>query len=69
MKLVDNWKSAWKWFSIQIAVAGAAAQGCIMTFPDIKNWVGDEVSHCVGLLVLAGVVGARLVDQKKPDDK
>lgn len=68
MKLVENWRNAWKWFSIQVAVVGAALQGAILAFPSIKDWLGDTASHCVGLLILAGVIGGRMVQQKPKDD-
>ncbi len=67
MKLVENWKSAWKWFSIQIAVVGAAVQGAVLAFPNLKDWLGDGVTHLVGLAILVGLVGGRLVDQTKPN--
>lgn len=69
MKIVENWRTAWKWLSIQIAVVGVAVQGAVLAFPDLKDWLGDTATHMVGLLILFGLVGGRLVDQKKPEDK
>lgn len=63
MRLVENWRTAWKWLSIQIAVLGAALQAAILAFPSIKEWLGDSAAHAVGLLILAGIVGGRLVQQ------
>lgn len=65
MKLVPNWKDAWKWLSIQITAAGVALQAAILAFPDIKDWLGDTVTHCVGLLILVGIALGRLADQKR----
>lgn len=65
MKLVENWRSAWKWFSIQLAVVGAAMQAAILAFPSLKDWVGDTVAHGVGILILLGIVMGRVVDQGK----
>jgi hypothetical protein len=67
MKLVPDWRKAWKWFSVQLALVGAALQAAILAFPSIKEWLGDAVSHCVGLLILAGIVMGRLVDQGRPN--
>lgn len=68
MKLVPNWRQAWKWFSIQIAAVGAALQATILAFPNVKDWLGDTVVHSAGLVMLFGLVAARLVDQSKPDN-
>ena len=67
MKLVDNARQAWKWFSVQLAVVGAAIQGAILAFPSLKEWIGDTAAHLAGLAILGGIVLGRLVDQKKPD--
>ena len=66
MKLVDNWKSAWKWVSVQIAIVAAALQAAILTMPDLDKWLGDTVTHLVGLVLLLSIVLGRLVDQSKP---
>lgn len=67
MKLVPNWREAWKFLSVQVAVIGAAMQAAVLAFPDLKDWLGDTVTHLAGLLMLFGLVAARLVDQKKTD--
>lgn len=66
MKLVENWRSAWKWVSIQIAIVAAALQAAILTMPDLDKWLGDTVTHLVGLVLLLSIVLGRLVDQSKP---
>ena len=66
MKLVDNWKSAWKWVSVQIAIVAAALQASIIAIPDLDKWLGDTVTHLVGLVLLLSIVLGRLVDQSKP---
>ena len=63
MHLVTNWQGAWRWFSIQIALVGAAVQGAILAFPSLKDWLGDTATHVVGLLILVGLVGGRLIQQ------
>lgn len=69
MKLVENWRGAWRWLSIQIAIVGAALQAAIIAFPDLKDWLGDTITHYVGLLILVGIMGGRLKDQKKPEER
>lgn len=67
MKLVDNARQAWKWFSIQLAAAGVAIQGAAAALPSVKDYLGDTTLHIVGALVLVSIIGARLIDQKKSD--
>lgn len=67
MKLVPNWREGWKWLSIQLVALGIALQGAILAFPDLKDWLGDQASHAVGILVLAGVALGRFKDQRKVD--
>lgn len=64
MKLVPDWRAAWRWISIQLAVVGAALQAAILAFPSLKDWLGDTAAHGVGLLILGGIIGGRLVQQK-----
>lgn len=64
MKLVSDWKQAWRWSSVHAMTAAAAVQGTWIALPDdIKQHVPAIVATAVtiGLLVL-GVVG-RLRDQ------
>ena len=66
MKMIPNWRSAWRFVSVQIAVVGAGMQGAILAFPDMKDWLGDQITHLAGLLMLVGLVAARLVQQQAP---
>ena len=64
MKIVDDAKRWWRWFSMQAMVAAAAIQGAWVFIPDSmrdsfpKNWIQG---FTVALLVL-GIAG-RLVNQ------
>lgn len=65
MKLVDDWRSCLKWFSVQAMVVAGAVQAVWFNLPeDFKQSVPDQwiTATTVGLM-LAGVVG-RLVDQE-----
>jgi len=60
MKLVDNWKSAWKWMSIRFIALAALWESIPMEAkaalePSTQNWI------TLGLLVLAGM--GRMIDQ------
>lgn len=67
MKLVENARTAWKWFSIQLAALGVAVQGLAASLPSLKDYLGDTTLHIIGGLILVSIIGARLIDQKKPD--
>ena len=64
--LVPDWRKAWKWFSVQILVLIAAAQGLLEFMPSVKDFITPSIWHgaMVGLAVLA-IVG-RLINQSKP---
>jgi hypothetical protein len=64
MMLVTNWKSAWRWFSVQ-------AMGAIVALPlvwaalpgDAKSFLPDGAEPWVlAALAVAGIMG-RLIDQ------
>lgn len=64
MKLVDGWRRAWRWFSVQaLAVSGAGAAAWLMVPDDMRAAVPREWL-ATGAIVLAvlGIIG-RLVDQ------
>ena len=66
MKLVDDAKQAWRWFSVQAMTMAAAIQGAWVFVPDDMRSTlppGAVQWLTIGLLVM-GVAG-RLVDQKK----
>lgn len=64
MKLVQDWKQAWRWSSVHAMSAAAAVQGGWVALPDdMRRHIPLAVASAVtiGLLIL-GVVG-RLRDQ------
>lgn len=67
MKLVANWKSAWKWFSVQFVAAAGAVQLSVLAFPDsIRAWLPDWLTHLLAVALLVAAVAGRLIDQKRP---
>lgn len=65
MKLVDNWKSAWKWLSVQLAIIASAGQLILASMPSLREWVSDDVQHIVGAVLILCIVAGRLIDQNK----
>lgn len=66
MTLIENWKSAWRWFSVQ-------ALGALVLLPIVWASIPDDVKHLMPLgwgkwvffiIAAAGLIG-RFVDQKK----
>ncbi len=65
MRLVDDWKSAWKWLSVQFVAAAGSVQLAVLAFPDtLRQYLPDWVTHLVAVGLLAAAVLGRLVDQK-----
>ena len=72
MKLVENAKQAWRWFSVQaMALATAIQATWAMLDADMRAVVPYNdvvVPALTGLLLAFGIAG-RLVDQSKPETK
>lgn len=66
MKLISNWRRAWRMFSMQAMTLAAALQGAWMLMPeDLKAALPPALVPVVSVaLLVAGMVG-RLVDQPK----
>lgn len=69
MSLVDDWKSAWRWFSMNCMVIATAIQGAWVYIPDDlrANVPAHLISTVTILLLTLGIVG-RLVKQGNKDD-
>jgi len=66
MRLVSEWRAAWRWFSVQAMTLVVAIQGAWAALPDdlkthFPTWAVTVVS--VSLLLLG--IGGRLVHQQK----
>jgi len=80
MKLLPNWRLAWRWSSVQLSALGAVLLALAIALPDVVTsiWsalppaVLDRLPANVALLVplaiqiAAGV--ARVIQQGSPDD-
>lgn len=64
MRLIPDWRSAWRWFSVQaLAVIGALPIVWSMLPPDVKSLLPAGWGMWVFVvLAVAGVLG-RVVDQ------
>ena len=70
MKLVDNARHAWQWFSVQAFVLAGALQAVWMQLPpDMKTKIPDNlVSVATIAICVLGVIG-RLTSQPKANPK
>ena len=70
MRLTEDWKDAWKWFSIQVPVVNTAFLSTWASLPakfqDILP-IGVVIGIAVALLIL-GVVG-RVINQTTKEDE
>lgn len=65
--LVDDWKNAWKWISMNCMVIAAALQGAWIYIPeDLRDNVPPDVINLLTVSLLAMGVLGRLVKQEKP---
>lgn len=65
MKLIDNWRQAWRFLSVQAMALAIALQGVWINLPDdLRAHIPDKIALSVtaGILVL-GLIG-RLFQQR-----
>lgn len=65
MKFVPDWRSAWRWFSVQALAAVMVLPLVWATMPaDVKGWIPQSWHVWIFVLLgAAGIVG-RLIDQQ-----
>lgn len=70
MKLVDDWKQAWKWLSVNCMAVAAAIQGAwISLSDDIRSELPQYAIHIATIAILVAGIGGRLIQQNKKDDQ
>lgn len=66
MKLVENAKNAWRWFSVQSMVLAGAIQGAWLFVPDdLRASVPQTWLQGITLALMVAGVAGRLVKQKE----
>lgn len=71
MKLIDDWKKAWRFWSVRLSAAGVA----LLSFPDMFTLVWNQVpadlraalpySKEIALALIVASLVARIVKQEK----
>lgn len=62
--LIDEWRCAWRWLSVQIMALIAAAQGLLIFVPTVKDFIPQTVWHSImTALAILAIVG-RIINQK-----
>ncbi len=80
MKLVDNWKESWRWWSIHLPAIGAAITGTLIVAPEsiLQAWtllpadMRASLEAYRGYIALAAfglAIVARLIEQPKKGKK
>jgi hypothetical protein len=66
MKLIPDWREAWKWFSVQAFAIIIALPMIWAAMPaDVKGYLPDEWKPWIMIaLAVAGILG-RIIDQNK----
>lgn len=68
LELVEDWRKAWRWFSVNAMILAAAIQGAWLQIPDdMKSSIPPQlVQYATIALLIFGVVG-RLIQQGKEE--
>lgn len=65
MRLVPDWREAWKWFSVQaLAILSVLPVVWMNLPPDLKAYVPREWGLALFVIIAVGGIGGRLIDQK-----
>jgi len=69
IKLVDDWRAAWKWFSVQAMGLSVVMLGAWEVLPsDLKATLPEDLVRFLAIGLLSMGIAGRVVDQK-PKDK
>ena len=61
--LIDEWRCAWRWASVQVMAVIAAAQGLMTFVPTIHEYIPDRLWHAImGVLAILAILG-RVINQ------
>lgn len=66
MTLVENWRQAWRWLSVQFLAAIAILPLVWPSLPpQVTAWVPESWRPWIIVLLAIGGIAGRLIDQKK----
>lgn len=66
MTLVPDWRSAWRWFSVQALAIIALLPIVWPTLPpQVHQWVPEEWRPYIVVALAVGGLAGRLIDQQK----
>jgi len=66
IKLVEDWRNAWKWFSVQSMTIAVSLLGAWELLPaDLKATLPGDFTRMLAIVLLAAGLVGRVVDQKK----
>jgi len=63
MRLVDDWKQAWKWFSVHIATVMALVNGLQASVPYVQNLLTPTQLAVTNAILGMLVIWGRLIQQ------
>ncbi len=65
MQLVANWRSAWKWMSMQFVALALAAETVWMTVPPevLQEFVSETAQRKITALLMVAAMVGRMIDQ------
>ncbi len=66
MRLIPDWRDAWRWFSVQALAVLALLPVVWPTLPpQVHAWVPEEWRPWIIVALAIGGIAGRLIDQKK----
>lgn len=69
--LVDDWRSAWRWWSVRIAALLAMAPELFEQMPGFKQYLPESIFHHMmsglALLIIFGRVTSQTKSEPKPE--
>ena len=63
--LVEDWKAAYKWLSVQMALLTASAAALYEYAPTVRQWIGEVAFHHMMVVLAILTILARLKQQPK----
>ncbi len=61
MRLVPDWKSCWRWFSVQLMAVSAAIQATMMVLPpSLLSFMPESTMKFLALAFVVGAVRSKI---------